>query len=106
MLGFATRAGRVIIGTELVCGAMKRTGKDALKIVLIASDASEGTKKKIRNKGEFYGIETKVIDIDSAQLGRLMGKTFGPATVAISDAGFAKEISKAINTDVTDTQGE
>ncbi|MBQ7375164.1 MAG: ribosomal L7Ae/L30e/S12e/Gadd45 family protein [Clostridia bacterium] len=95
MLGFAMRAGKVIIGTELVLGAMKRQGKDKVKVALVASDASEGTKKKVRTKGEFYGIETKVIDIDSAELGRLLGKTFGPATVGIVDDGFAKEISKA-----------
>ena len=104
MLGFAMRAGKVIIGTELVCGAMKREGADRVRIALIASDASEGTKKKIRTKGEFYGIETRVIDIDTAELGRLLGKTFGPATVAIVDDGFAKEISKATSEIMTDSQ--
>ena len=104
MIGFAMRAGKVIIGTELVLGAMKRVGKDSVRIALIASDASEGTKKKIRTKGEFYGVETKVIDIDTAELGRLLGKTFGPATVAIVDDGFAKEISKAISETAADSQ--
>lgn len=96
MLGFAMRAGKVIIGTELVCNGMKRRGNDRIRITLIASDASEATKKKLLTKSEFYGIEAKEINIDSAELGRLLGKTFGPATVAICDVGFAKEISKAI----------
>ena len=99
MLGFAMRAGKVIIGTELVTGAMKRKGGDRIRIVLIAADASEGTKKKIRTKGEFYGIEVKETELDSAALGSLLGKTFGPATVAICDDGFAKEIRAALSID-------
>ena len=97
MLGFAMRAGKVIIGTELVCNGMKRKGSDRIRLVLISCDASDATKKKILTKSEFYGIEAKEFNIDTAELGRLLGKTFGPATVAICDAGFAKEISKAIS---------
>ena len=96
MLGFAMRAGKVIIGTELVTVAMKRKGNDRIRITLIASDASEATKKKIRTKGEFYGIEVKETELDTATLGTLLGKTFGPATVAICDDGFAKEIRAAL----------
>ena len=97
MLGFAMRAGKVIIGTELVIIGMKRKGNDRIKIALVASDASEATKKKIRTKGEFYGIEIKEIDLDTATLGTLLGKTYGPATVAICDDGFAKEIRAALS---------
>ncbi len=97
MLGFAMRAGKVIIGTDLVTTGMKRKGNDRIRIALIASDASEATKKKIHTKGEFYGIEVKEIDLDTATLGTLLGKTFGPATVAICDDGFAKEIRAALS---------
>lgn len=99
MLGFAMRAGKVIIGTDLVTVGMKRKGKDRIRIVLVASDASEATKKKIRTKGEFYGIETREIELDTGTLGSLLGKTFGPATVAICDDGFAKEIRLALSDD-------
>ena len=97
MLGFAMRAGKVIIGTELVTTGMKRRGADRIRIALVASDASEATKKKIRTKGEFYGIEVKEIELDSATLGSLLGKTYGPATIAICDVGFAKEIRAALS---------
>ena len=97
MLGFAMRAGKVIIGTEQVTVGMKRKGSDRIRIALIASDASEATKKKIRTKGEFYGIEVKEIELDTATLGSLLGKTYGPATVAICDDGFAKEIRLALS---------
>ena len=96
MLGFAMRAGKVIIGTELVTVAMKRKGNDRIRITLVASDASEATKKKIRTKGEFYDIEVREIELDTATLGELLAKTYGPATVAICDDGFAKEIRAAL----------
>ena len=97
MIGFAMRAGKVIIGTEQVTVGMKRKGSDRIRIALVASDASEATKKKIRTKGEFYGIEVKEIELDTATLGSLLGKTYGPATVAICDDGFAKEIRLALS---------
>ena len=40
-----------------------------------------------------------MINIDSSELGRLLGKLYAPATVAIIDDRFAEEISKAIQTD-------
>ena len=57
MLGFAMRAGRVTVGTDAVCTAMAKSGKDRAKLVLISSSASDGTKKKISTKAEFYGVD-------------------------------------------------
>ena len=95
MLGFAMRAGKVIIGTDLVCSSMAKHGKDKAKIVLIARDASEATKKKIIFKSEYYGIEAVVSDIEASELGRLLGKLYAPAAVAITDDRFAEEIRLA-----------
>jgi hypothetical protein len=47
MLGFAMRAGKITVGTELVCSSMARDGKDRPRIVLVSHSASDGTKKKI-----------------------------------------------------------
>lgn len=96
MLGFAMRAGKLIIGTEPVCKAMAKKGKDKPTLVLIARNASEGTKKKILVKAEFYGVRANIIDIDSSELGRLLGKLYAPATVAIADDRFAEEILIAL----------
>jgi len=88
MLGFAMRAGKVIIGTELVCSALASSGKDRARLVLISSTASEGTKKKLLHKAEFYGVEAITINIDQDELGRLLGKLYAPAAVAIIDDRF------------------
>ena len=105
MLGFAMRAGKVIIGTESVCSAMAKSGKSKPSLVLIAESASEGTKKKLLTKAEFYGVDTMSINIDSGELGRLLGKLYAPATVAIADEHFAIEIRRAIRATEGDSDG-
>ena len=96
MLGFAMRAGKVAIGTELICSAMAKGGKNKPLLVLVSRSASDGTKKKLSTKSEFYGVECTEINIDSDELGRLLGKLYAPAAVAITDEGFAREIRLAL----------
>ena len=98
MLGFAMRAGKVVLGTEPVCSAMSERASKRARLVLISCTASQGTKDKILHKAEFYGVEAAVINIDSSELGRLLGKLYAPATVAIIDDRFAEEIRQAIKT--------
>ncbi len=99
MLGFAMRAGKVIIGTDPICKSMAKQGGSKPRLVLICRSSSEGTKKKLLCKAEFYNIRVCIIDIDSSELGRLLGKLYAPAAVAIVDDRFAEEIISAIGTD-------
>ena len=92
MLGFAMRAGKLIIGTELVCRAMP-TGR--VKLVLVSASASEATKKKIFVKSDYYSISAIEVEIDTVSLGKLLGKSYSPAAIAVTDDGFAAEIKKA-----------
>ena len=92
MLGFAMRAGKVIIGTELVCRAMP-TGR--VKLVLISAAASDATKKKVFVKSDYCSISAIEVDVDTERLGNLLGKSYAPAAVAVTDEGFAEEIKKA-----------
>lgn len=92
MLGFAMRAGKLQIGTDLICRAMATKAKP--KLVVISSGASDGTKKKLSTKCEFYGIKKVQINMSTSELGDLIGKTYTPAAVGVTDEGFAKEIEK------------
>ena len=92
MLGFAMRAGKVVIGSELIEKALSRGN---IKLVVIASDASDATKKRLTSKSEFYGITVIMPEIAAEELGRLLGKTYAPVAVALTDEGFASEIKKA-----------
>ena len=104
MLGFAMRAGKVIFGTDTICSVMAKQGREKPRLVLVASDASDGTKKKLLHKAEFYGVEVLITNIDSSELGRLLGKLYAPASVAIIDDRFAEEIAKACRTDNSETE--
>ena len=92
MLGFAMRAGKVVIGTDAVCTAMRT--KNPPKIVVVASDVSENTLKKISTKCEFYKITSVQLNIGADELGDLLGKTYSPAALAITDDGFAEQIDR------------
>lgn len=92
MLGFARRAGKTVIGTELVCRAMP---KGTVKLVVISDGCSEGTMKKLTVKSDFYQIPWVLAPIDTEALARTVGKGSAVAAVAVTDEGFAEEIKKA-----------
>lgn len=91
MIGLARRAGKTVIGTDLVCRAMPKGG---VSLVLISVSASAPTKKKLSVKSEFYGIKWIEADIDTERLGKILGKSGAVAAIAITDAGFAGEIER------------
>ena len=94
MLGLAMKAGKVVIGTEQVIAFLQ---KNRLKLVLLSGTASEGTQKKIRFKCEFYKTPILMLDLDTDELGRLLGKTYAPAVVGITDENFSNVITKLLN---------
>ena len=91
-MGFAMRAGKITLGTDTICTVLGK--RDFVKLVALCSDASDGSKKKIINKCAFYGVKVLELPFEMEELGRLLGKTYGPAAVAITDEGFAREIEK------------
>ena len=94
MLGLAMKAGKVVIGTEQVIAFLQ---KKRLKLVLLSSSSSEGTKKKICSKCEFYNVTLKELPIPTDELGSLLGKTYTPAVVGITDENFSNTIIKLLN---------
>ncbi len=96
MIGLAMRGGKLVVGTEQVCIAL---AKQKLKLVLVSSHASDGTKKKIYFKCEFYKTHMAEVDIDTDELGRLVGKTYSPAAVGIADDNFARAMTDILESD-------
>ena len=84
MLGLAAKAGKVASGEFMTENSVK-TGMAAL--VIVATDASDNTKKKFRNMYEF-GIK----DV----LGHSIGKEFR-ASLAVNDEGLAQAIMKKMD---------
>lgn len=92
IIGLATRAGKTAAGTNSAVEAI-RAGK--AKLVLIANDASENTRKLVSDKSLYYKVECLVCDAGSDELGRAMGKR-SSAAVAITDPGFVTAYKKSI----------
>lgn len=86
-LGLARRAGKLVSGEELVLKAI-RSGE--ANLVLLAEDASAGTRKKISDKCASYGVEL-LVGYSRIELGGAAGQ---PERVlfAVTDRGFAKMI--------------
>ena len=96
MLGLAMKAGKVVIGTEQTVAFLQ---KRRIKLVLVSGSASDGTKKKISSKCEFYKIRMIELKIDTDELGRLLGKTYTPAVVGITDENFSNTITKILDSE-------
>ena len=93
MLGFAMRAGKVEVGTDAVLGLVS---KGLASLVIIASDASDKSKERIKKKCEFYNTDCIEPAVDAETLSQRLGKISNTVCVAIKDDGFKKEILKAL----------
>ena len=94
MISLATKAGKTASG-EFSTEKEVKTGY--AELVIVATDASENTKKKFKNMCEFYEVPFYVYG-DKDSLGHAMGKEFR-ASLAVKDFGFAKGIIKHIETE-------
>lgn len=86
MLGLATKAGKVITGIDL---CEKAVQKRKAKLVILADDAAESTKKMFSN----CGLPVVFVS-DKEILGKFTGKEFRSVCV-VCDAGFAKAIQES-----------
>ena len=90
MLGLCRRAGKTVLGTEMICKQMREKRKPVL--VLIASDVSENTMSKLIGKCIFYKIPYLIPELEGQMLAERLGRTGSLAAVAILDGGFAVEL--------------
>lgn len=91
ILGLCMKAGLLTSGEFMVEKSIKNS---TAKLIIIAGDASENTKKKFKNMCMFKNIE--IIEFsDKYSLGKILGKNIR-ATIGILDEGFAKNIKLKI----------
>ena len=85
-LGLAKRAGKSVTGDELVL----QISKNQVVLVLLASDASNRTKKQMYSKCEYYGVEV-IEHFNKEEISNAIGM-HNRIAVGISDSGFSKLI--------------
>ena len=104
MVGFAMRAGKLVCGTDKICDEIRRHGIPddgddsefyAAGVVLLASNASENTKKRITNACRFYHVRLIAAPLTSEELAARAGRA-AVAACATFDKGFADGIKKTI----------
>ncbi|GAB2563205.1 L7Ae/L30e/S12e/Gadd45 family ribosomal protein [Gracilibacillus alcaliphilus] len=87
LLGIATRAGKCTFGEEQI---VKEIQSKKSKLVLIASDIGDQTRKKLTDKCTSYQIPVFFVD-DRDTLSQAVGKS-GRVAVSIHENGFAKKL--------------
>lgn len=91
LLGLAERARKLTSGEGMVMDAIRH---HKAKLVIVATDASQNTKEKALNKGEYYQVPV-IIALESASLSQSIGKQ--RKIIAITDEGFANKIQSLLH---------
>ena len=94
MLGLCARARGLICGTELAAQNV-RSGK--ARIVMVACDASENTKKRVFNCCIYYECECREIPLTASDLASAVGREGLLTTVAVSDVHMTKGLRKILD---------
>lgn len=92
MLSIATKAGKTAAGEFLTEKAVK---EGRAYLVVVASDASDNTKKKFRDMCNYYHVEMRVFS-NKDFLGSACGKEFR-ASLAVNDKGLADAAVKQMD---------
>ena len=91
LLGLATRA-RYVVSGEFSTEKAVRDGN--ARLVIVAQDASDNTKKEFGDMCSFYKVPIEYLGTKE-ELGHCMGKEMR-ASLAVTDQGFAGSIMKLI----------
>ena len=92
MIGLAKRAGGVMSGSYLVEQALH---KRKAKLVLIAEDASDNTKKQIYNQCQYRGVPAVIIGL-KAELGHALGQA-ERSCLAVCDDNLASAVNRKLS---------
>ena len=96
MLGLARRARKLAVGTDAVLDAV-RSGK--APVALVASDASDRTKKQVGDKCASYGVTLIKLEADRRSLAAALGSKDGQTSAcAVTDRNMAIKILSLTNT--------
>mgnify|MGYP002512957260 CR=1 FL=1 len=91
LAGLAMKAGKVASGEFATEKAVK---SGLARLVLVAEDASDNTKKMFANMCDYYNVPLYYYS-DKETLGAAIGRRYR-ASLALTDEGFAKTVTKEI----------
>lgn len=94
-LGLCAKARKLIAGTPLICEALKNE-KSRPYLILAASDNSENTAKRLRDRASFYGVRLILLDCDGNTLSHALGKSARVAAVAVTDENLCRLVENTL----------
>lgn len=95
LLGLASRARKISFGTDSTLMEMQ---KNKVKLVIVANDASDRTKRKFIENGKVFNVSI-IICGSVDELSKAIGKN-NKAIVGVKDNNIAGEIEKINRSDV------
>ncbi len=95
-LGLCARARKLVIGTPMVCEALRKSGRVPILAVLEASDTSDNTHSRLLSKCAHYRTPLYRIPADTADLGHAVGKSGAVAAVGVTDAQLLRALTPAL----------
>lgn len=93
-LGLLRRAGKITIGCDPVCAAVAE-GK--AKLILMAEDISQNTKKIVLRKTEAYSPHIYILKCSKSELSHALGKQ--AAVISVDDEKAASSVEQKIADD-------
>lgn len=94
LLGMAKKAGKTVCGTDMTVESIRKNAS-SVKVVITASDSSDGTVKRIVNTASYYGVDVIPLAVTKEKLGHLLGCGAELSVVGVKDSGFAAAVKKA-----------
>ena len=89
-IGLARKAGKVTVGTEMVCDDIR---KKKICVTIYAADVSVNTKKRITDCCQYYHVPCYQCAVNKDVLGAAIGKSFA-ACIGITDENLSELISR------------
>ena len=101
-LGLCARARQLVMGTPMICEAMRASsgdrprtgGKSPVLAVVEASDTSSNTHEKLLSKCTYYRVPHYRISADTQRLAHAVGKTGAVAAVAVTDENLLRALAR------------
>ena len=94
-LGLCAKARRLVIGTPMICEALR--GKQKPFLVITAADNAANTQKRLSDKCTFYGVRLTETAIDGEILAAAVGKHAKVSAVAVTDENLCRLVESTMN---------
>ena len=92
-IGLCARARKLVMGTPMVCEALRKGGKTPVLAVLEASDTSTNTHARLTSKCAYYKKPLYRLPATTEELAHAIGKSAAVAAVGVTDPDLLRALT-------------